>query len=171
MAIYINNGMYGDKKEETYIGCVLNCYERNGYHDSDFYATVWDEQTKSIKDILFDTTRCGGSGYAKIDATKEIRQKAKKYDIMQAYKDWKRLYTLKLTNQKIVKVVKGRKVKKGLFGKIVKIENNVYDEFNKKVLLLIDNINVWTYENNLEIQKPDIHQIINARENIFNRLN
>ena len=63
--------------KETYVGRVLETYEENGYHDSDFYAVVWDDETNSLIHKQFATTRFYSNGYgAKIDATPEIIEKA-----------------------------------------------------------------------------------------------
>ena len=57
MSIFLNG-------KEIYKGCVISLWERNGYNDSDFYASVWDEETKSIKEYEYDTTRFAGGGSA-----------------------------------------------------------------------------------------------------------
>jgi hypothetical protein len=63
--------------KESYVGRVLETYEENGYHDSDFYAVVWDEETESIIHKQYATTRFYSNGCgAKIDATPEIIAKA-----------------------------------------------------------------------------------------------
>ena len=67
--------LYG-KTDVQYEGCVLSTYERNGYHDSDFYAVCWDEEKQAVVDVEYDTTRAGGGGYANIDATPETIRKA-----------------------------------------------------------------------------------------------
>ena len=59
--------------ETSYHGCVVNVSERNGYDDSDFYCTVWDEPTQSFKTFMYATTR--GWTYpngASIDASPEL---------------------------------------------------------------------------------------------------
>lgn len=43
--------------ETSHVGLVVELRERNGYHDSDFYARVWDPKTKSIFTIEYATTR------------------------------------------------------------------------------------------------------------------
>ncbi|UTU07998.1 hypothetical protein CcrC1_gp312 [Caulobacter phage C1] len=59
---------------QTYKGCVLSLGEVNGYHDSDFYAIVWDEADQATRRIEYASTRgwtydCGAS----IDATDEVK--------------------------------------------------------------------------------------------------
>ena len=56
MAVFTDiNGEF----EKRYEGKVLNWYERNGYHDSDWYAEVWDDAKQEVRDVLYMTTRCG----------------------------------------------------------------------------------------------------------------
>ena len=63
--------------KESYVGRVLETYEENGYHDSDFYAVVWDDETESIIHKQYATTRFYSNGYgAKVDATSEVIAKA-----------------------------------------------------------------------------------------------
>src|SRR5690606_5050060 len=44
--------------------------------DSDFYAIVWLPDEQRCVRVLYDTTRCGGSGSAEIDASEEIKRLA-----------------------------------------------------------------------------------------------
>lgn len=39
---------------------VLTDYEINGYDDSDFMLTYWDDVTKKVDVHMHGTTRCGG---------------------------------------------------------------------------------------------------------------
>lgn len=69
---------------EEYKGKCIAESEKNGYHDSDFYMTVWDDITNSPKTILFATTR-GWSypSYASyVDATDEVFAKFERYKHM-----------------------------------------------------------------------------------------
>lgn len=62
---------------ETYVGCVIELGEYNGYHDSDFYAIVWDNEEGKTKQITYASTR-GWSypNYATFaDATDEVLEK------------------------------------------------------------------------------------------------
>lgn len=63
---------------ETHVGLCLWEREANYYDDSDFFMSVWDEESQSIKEIMFATTRgwsypCMGS---RPDATPEVKAKA-----------------------------------------------------------------------------------------------
>lgn len=67
---------------KSHEGLCLSERERNGYHDSDFYMTVWNPEEKKAEEIMFATTRgwcypCFGSA---VDATDEVRAE---------YNEWK----------------------------------------------------------------------------------
>lgn len=56
----------------TYVGAVLDTGERNGHDDSDFYATVWDADAGTLRDVEYASTR--GWSYhngVTVDATPE----------------------------------------------------------------------------------------------------
>lgn len=66
---------------EFAVGRVLRTGERNGYHDSDFYALYWDDETASVKMVEYASTR--GWTYpnsADIDATPEVIALAEAWD-------------------------------------------------------------------------------------------
>jgi hypothetical protein len=59
-------------QQETYVGCVIELREVNGYDDSDFYARVWDDESQSIKRVEYATTRAATYGNsAFVDLTPE----------------------------------------------------------------------------------------------------
>lgn len=70
-------GSCGDP-QVTYAGAVLDTYERNGYHDSDFFAVVWDAEAGGVRSILTHSTAwwSGHSG-AVVDATEEAWEAAR----------------------------------------------------------------------------------------------
>lgn len=116
--------VYKDGKEmmeTSYEGCVLWTWEENGYHDSDFYAAVWDEETQNLKRIEYDSTRHGGYGNAVIDVTDDVLKK-----LYRSYKTGKRnewnsaneKNAKKVEKEKTVKVIRGRKIPKGTTGKV-----------------------------------------------------
>jgi hypothetical protein len=63
----------------THVGLCIEEFERNGYHDSDFYMRVWNEEKQIVEAIMFATTRmgCGAAFGARADATEEVKAKAK----------------------------------------------------------------------------------------------
>jgi hypothetical protein len=61
---------------ESWTSCVVATGERNGYHDSDFYAIVWDDETQLPKTIEYATTRSWTyHNHASVDASPEIMAK------------------------------------------------------------------------------------------------
>ncbi len=75
--LFADYGKEGIVLYETHHGLCIQDWERNGYDDSDFYMTVWNEETQRPEDICFASTRgwsypCYGSSP---DATPEIRAK------------------------------------------------------------------------------------------------
>jgi len=74
---YPGKGIYVQKIAE---GAVVALREMNGYDDSDFYATYYDPESDSFKEIMYATTR--GWTYAAgaaIDATVEVAAKYEAY--------------------------------------------------------------------------------------------
>tara|TARA_Y100000592_G_C5458930_1_gene312919 strand:- start:1254 stop:1970 length:717 start_codon:yes stop_codon:yes gene_type:complete len=55
-----------------YEGCVISLRESNGYHDSDFYAKVWDKEIQDVISVEYHTTRGASTGWAKVDCTNEM---------------------------------------------------------------------------------------------------
>lgn len=116
--------------QTTYKGLVVDLGEINGYDDSDFYAVVWDTNKQEPKRVIYASTR--GWSYANsavIDATPVI---AAAY---QAYKDEqdrqfhnrKRAERLmRVERGKVVKVVRGRKLPKGLVGRCFWVGQTAY---------------------------------------------
>jgi hypothetical protein len=61
----------------SYEGAVLAVWERNGYDDSDFLATVWDAQESRVRDVEYASTRSWTHhNGARVDATPEVRRAA-----------------------------------------------------------------------------------------------
>jgi len=68
-----------------YEGCVLATRERNGYHDSDFYALCWDETANRIVEYEYATTRFATyRNSARVDASPEVIAKAKAWRFLRA---------------------------------------------------------------------------------------
>jgi hypothetical protein len=114
--------------ETTYVGCVLSVREMNGYDDSDFYATVWDEETESVKEIMYASTRSWTyPNGAKVDATPDVRHKAAEADyadrLPRMMKHNVEAAKNRFDSGTTVKVVRGRKIPKGVVGTIFWINN------------------------------------------------
>tara|TARA_R110001592_G_scaffold337508_1_gene624208 strand:+ start:7683 stop:8381 length:699 start_codon:yes stop_codon:yes gene_type:complete len=60
-----------------YEGCVISKRESNGYHDSDFYARVWNKETQRIESVEYSTTRGASEGWATVDCTDEMLDRYK----------------------------------------------------------------------------------------------
>jgi len=65
----------------THEGLCVSEREMNGYHDSDFYMTVYEPDKDTFKEICFASTRgwcypCMGS---RVDASPELQEKYKAY--------------------------------------------------------------------------------------------
>lgn len=109
--------------DRDFTGCVLSLRESNGYHDSDFFATVWDEEQGCVREIFDGTTRAyAPSKYSRADATLEVIFKArawwsKQVGPKQAYSVLKGRALYVDVGSK-VEVVSGRKVAKGTVGEV-----------------------------------------------------
>lgn len=123
-----------DTKENTseFVNAVVALRERNGYDDSDFFATVWNGHT--FKEICYATTRFATDHmYASIDATPEIKAKYEMYckerEALAAYQG-----SLLPTRGKKVTIVRGRK-HKGKVGEITGVYPNQFrrNEMNARV--------------------------------------
>ena len=62
---------------ETYQGRCISERERNGYDDSDFYMTVWDDELGKAYETMFATTRFWSypAMGSYVDATPEVMEK------------------------------------------------------------------------------------------------
>ena len=111
--------------EETYVGCVLDEYEDNGYHDSYGHAIVWDADKGTVHTESTWSTAYYTTTSATVDATPESIKAAKEYAA-------KILYENKIKDHKIVapgKTVKSlttRGKAKGITGEVIKFVPNQY---------------------------------------------
>jgi hypothetical protein len=140
---------------ESYKGCVVSLREYNGYDDSDFFATVYDQVTNTFKEIQYATTRgwCYNNGAVK-DATPEIEQKYKEYQEIKRQEYLKKLAeqeALEVTKGKKLQVIKGRKIPHGTIGICFWAGET---RFGRSVgLQLANGEKVFTAEKNVEIYK------------------
>lgn len=89
-----------------FVGLVLADRERNYYDDSDFYAVIWSPAKQKLFTHEFATTRAAGGGYARPDATPEIRKVAAQW-----MSEWYRKMAYKNSAADALKIKKGRFVK------------------------------------------------------------
>ena len=117
----VQTWIYG-KPDIQYQGCVLDTYEHNGAWDSDWYALCWDREKRKIVEVEYDTTRCGGSGKAEIDATEEVLREAYRYFYQTERERFDKVWNAKQAKEyekgDEVIVIKGRKIPKGTVGKV-----------------------------------------------------
>lgn len=151
------------------VGTTYQLTEKNGYNDSDFYATYLNFDTHDIDTIEYATTRfispvelCD----AFIDLTKENLIKwwkeGGKENRYNAYYAIEEINSKKPTKGKIVKVKSGRKAPIGVEGTIFWIKKVNYDRYHREMYDIIkigikdkdENI-YWTYTHNVEVVDPD----------------
>ncbi len=143
--------------ERNFAGCVLSIREYNGYHDSDFYATVWDEEQGCVREIEDGTTRAyAPSKYHRADASDDVRAKARAWyasnpDIRKGAKVRLERAFAAIRVGDEVEIVAGRKIAKGTKGEVVWVGR---DSFNPKAyrigLRLPDGSRVFTAMGNAE---------------------
>lgn len=115
---------FGTTKETEYIGKVVRISERNGYHDSDFYATyLHDDGT--FRTDMYCTTRGASNGSADVDATPDVWKKWDEYKARlrrarlkeadeKHYKEGTGIYDWERGD--IIEIYRGRKVPVGTVG-------------------------------------------------------
>ena len=131
--------------EEVFKGACLYEREMNGYHDSDFYMVCWDDEAGKPVERMVGTTRFPYSVKAVVDASSEVVEKFEAYN--------KRIAVAKenaiVRVGKMVKVVRGRKIPKGIVGKVFwvgvckfsgKLRAGVELEDGSKVFIAGDNV-------------------------------
>ena len=173
-------GIYG-KSSPEYVGGVMDTYEHNGRDDSDWYAVCWDEEQQKVVHVNYDTTRCGGGGRADIDITEENLLKVYRYYKQDARKWFDTVGNPESAKQvrkgDTVRVVKGRKVKKGTEGTVAWI-GSVYNKFSycveervgidigdQRVFVPMDYVEVVGWEQRLVRGKERKQKIRNAAVN------
>ncbi len=139
---------------DTHVGICLFESERNGYNDSDFYMTFWDEETQQPKSYEFASTRgwCYPCLASAADATPEVVakydawDKARRETARRDHEEWLRRQPAK---GKTLKVVRGRKVPKGLIGLCIWLGRTAYGE---RVGIKTESGEVvWTALSNVEV--------------------
>ena len=113
-----------DYYDRDFTGCVLGVTENNGYHDSDFFAIVWDNEQNCVRTIEDGTTRAyAPSKYHRPDASIEVLEKARAWWASEIGPKKAKETLLARANAievgSIVKVVKGRKIAKDTVGDVV----------------------------------------------------
>lgn len=168
-----NMSIFNHDGTVSYEGCVLALGEMNYYDDSDFYAVIYDKEKNEIRRVMYDTTRFGGGGNAKVDATEEVIKKASKilYEkYLEAWNSWNISQAKKprLGNTVIVKA--GRKVPINTVGILFyigqekKFSPSRWAAVTQSAGIALDNEQddrgryknvAWTYLHNLEVINPE----------------
>jgi len=150
------------------VGLVLSTGERNGYHDSDFFAVVWNAEQGRPVEFTYASTR--GWTYpnsASVDATDEVRA------AYQAYRDNQdRIYREQLAVRREeaareealqpkkgyrCRVVKGRKVPVGTVGEVFWYGPGNYGD--RVGLREDDGTTHWTAASNVQRILPDLDEM------------
>lgn len=108
----------------AYEGCVLGLVEENHPEYSDFFAVVWDEETQTVFKDWYGTTLCASMGWAKVDATPEVIEKANAYMrpiVRECLREKIEARLSAIKAYKTVKVVKGRKVPIGTVAQVKRV--------------------------------------------------
>lgn len=117
-------------KKEDYVGCVLGITEHNYYDDSDFCAIVWDDKKQAIEEVCYASSRYWSySNDAFVDATPEVKALAAEYlkkKYIDVYLKAAEELSKKVEKNRLVKVVRGRKVPVGTVGEVFWIGEKSY---------------------------------------------
>ncbi len=153
--------------ERDFTGCVLSVREMNGYSDSDFFATVWDEEQGCVREIFDGTTRAyAPTKYHKADASPAIRAKAMAWYVQNPQVRAVAKAALESRRAKVsvgdqVEVEAGRKLPKGTQGQVFWVGR---DSFNPKAyrvgLVLADGSKVFTSLGN--VVKLNVQEVTDA---------
>ena len=165
--------------KESYVGRVLETYEENGYHDSDFYAVVWDDETNSILHKQYATTRFYTNGYgAKVEATPDDIAKAtaeRKARFLKSAIEKDEETAKTVAKGKMVEINRGRK-NRGIIGEVFWVGNpekfSYYSKEHRSVGIKLDderndngkfkNI-VFAYDYNCDVINFESH-LTNTKE-------
>lgn len=128
---------------QSYIGATLADREENHYHDSDFYAVVWDEEEQHIKSVYYGTTSFPSPRSAVVDATPEVLAKATNW-----LEGWYYSGLVEENKQqaeaiavgKKLRYVKGRKLPHGTVGWCVDIQHKTYRYNVTSVIVTFDEV-------------------------------
>ncbi len=127
MAVTFYNHSNGtDTPEEPkYVGAVLDTFERNGYHDSYWYAIVWDEESRTVKCVETGSTAYYGGAAVEVDATAIKIQFAQSY-AAHSLGMWLIDNHKKATVGSKVKSLTTRGKAKGIHGEVIRFEESKF---------------------------------------------
>lgn len=143
-------------------GAVLCDREYNGPQDSDFYVIAWDKRKKCLRRYEYATTRFGGGGSARVDATDEVKNAAAAWLAEQLFDRLK--YENEADSRKVepgkrVVVVRGRKVPKGTVGEVNWYQSAKEARYHRARVRIRadDGGEYYTNARNCEVEDPAIH--------------
>lgn len=124
-----------DDSQVTYEGKVLQTWENNGYDDSDFVAAVWSDEKQAVTTVTYGTTRAWTyHNNAVVDATDDVRDKARKFIADKAYERNVNHAERDHENPTVGKTVRSlttRGKNKNAVGTVVARETNPYGTYYK----------------------------------------
>lgn len=155
--------------DRDFTGCVLGVTENNGYHDSDFFAIVWDNEQNCVRTIEDGTTRFyAPSKYSRPDASIEVLEKARAWWASEIGPKKAKEALLARANAieigSIVKAVKGRKIPKGMVGEVVWKGKDVYNRYATRIGIKVGGVTLFTNMSNvlkLNVFEPTDVEIVN----------
>ncbi len=155
--------------DRDFTGCVLGVTENNGYHDSDFFAIVWDNEQNCVRTIEDGTTRFyAPSKYSRPDASIEVLEKARAWWASEIGPKKAKEALLARANAieigSIVKVVKGRKIPKDTVGEVAWKGKDVYNRCVTRIGIKVDGKMLFTTMSNvlkLNVFEPTDVEIVN----------
>ena len=158
-----------DYYDRDFTGCVLGVTENNGYHDSDFFAIVWDNEQNCVRTIEDGTTRAyAPSKYHRPDASIEVLEKARAWWASEIGPKKAKETLLARANAievgSIVKVVKGRKIAKDTVGDVVWKGKDAYNRYATRIGIKVDGKTLFTNMSNvlkLNVFEPTDVEIVN----------
>jgi hypothetical protein len=150
---------------QAYNGFILAERERNMYHDSYFMVTVWNPDTSQAEEFEYAATAYGGVGPMHHD-TVQAAIAATPDSVKSAYYEWliegQRIsaarvldyimntveYYWKPFKGDVVRVARGRKVRKGLVGEVFGTSERTFGYNNKRTYIMIDcgADGIWTVD-------------------------
>lgn len=158
-----------DYYDRDFTGCVLGVTENNGYHDSDFFAIVWDNEQNCVRTIEDGTTRAyAPSKYHRPDASIEVLEKARAWWASEIGPKKAKEALLARANAieigSIVKAVKGRKIPKGTVGEVVWKGKDAYNRYATRIGIKVGGVTLFTNMSNvlkLNVFEPTDVEIVN----------
>lgn len=126
----------------SYEGAVLGLRERNGAHDSDFFAVVWDEHGQCVREVPYAST--AGWTYhngARVDATEEVRAKALAWwraEWLRAEQARREHEAHQIHQGVMVRSTTTRGKNVGVVGEVLLIAPNKYDKNAQRVKIRVE---------------------------------